>query len=126
MAKNKGYYTCKKCSTVVSEKATKCPGCNSDLSAVGRNINIRFVENIKVLDLLGLKRAGEEKFSKKHKYISETIVGKRLGKDGKVAYVHQIIDREKNYYKKFVMQGRKIIKDIEGKLSSHRGSSNKP
>jgi hypothetical protein len=85
-----------------------------------KTIKINLSEKIRVLELIGLRKASSKPFSKKHKFDSETIVGERIGRDGKVAYVHQIVDRTKNYYKKYVKQGKKIIKDVECKLTDHK------
>lgn len=87
---------------------------------MGKNYKLNFTDEISVHDILGMKKASSKPFSKKHKFDIETIVGERIGKDGKLAYIHQIIDRTKNYYKKFVKQGDLVIKDIEGKLTEHK------
>lgn len=88
---------------------------------MGKNYKITLTDEIHVYEMLGLKKASSKPFSKKHKFDSETIVGERIGKDGKLAYVHQVIDRTKNYYKKLVKQGDTIVKDVEGKLTEHKG-----
>src|SRR4051812_6965136 len=95
---------CRNCKHEVSEKDRECSLCKKELSEVGREINIVINERIRVYDILGLKKFGDKPNSKDHRAVSETLVGKRIGRDGKVAYVHQVIDREKNYYKKYVKQ----------------------
>lgn len=87
---------------------------------MGKNYSITLTDEIHVHEMLGIKKASKKPFSKKHKFDSETIVGERIGKDGKLAYIHQVIDRTKNYYKKFVKQDNVVIKDIEGKLTEHK------
>ncbi len=72
-----------------------------------------------------IKKKGQKKISKKHKFDYEVLIGERVGQDGKLVFIHQIIDRVRNYYKKFVKlkQGDKIIKDIEGNLTNHQSSN---
>lgn len=91
-----------------------------DLSCGHRFVTLETFDQVKAYDMLGIKKKGKEDFSKDHKWEKEITVGERIGRDGKPAYVHQVIDRASNYYKKFVEQGNKIIKDIEGKLTDHR------
>ncbi len=70
--------------------------------------------------MLGIKKRGTERFSKNHEFEYEVLKGERIGRDRKPAFIHQIIDRVKNYYKKFVKQEDKIIKDIEEELTNHK------
>jgi hypothetical protein len=83
-------------------------------------VEVYIVETGKAYERLGIKKKGQEKFSKKHKFEYEVSIGETVGRDGKPAFIHQIIDRTKNYYKKFVKQGDKIIKNIEEKLTEHK------
>jgi len=75
---------------------------------------------VKACVMLGIKKRSKERFSKKHKFDYEVLQGERVGRDGKPVLIHQIIDRAKNYYKKFVKQGNKVIKDLEQKLTEHK------
>lgn len=114
-----------------------CPTCKKEVSIIkketdefGKVINyfscghklfqVYIKETIKSHVMLGIKKKRPERFSKKHKFEYEVLTGERIGGDGKPAFIHQIIDRAKNYYKKFVKQGDKIIKDTEGKLTKHK------
>lgn len=71
-------------------------------------------------ELLGIKKRTERRFSKDHKFEYEVLIGERVGKDAKPVFIHQIIDRVKNYYKKFVKRKNIIIKNIETKLTEHK------
>lgn len=114
-----------------------CPICKKEVSIIkketdefGKIINyfscghklfqVALKESVKAYEMLGIKKRGSEKFSKDHKFEYEVLTGERIGKDRKPAFVHQIIDRVKNYYKKFVKQEEKIIKDTETKLTEHK------
>ena len=85
-----------------------------------RFITKEFHEHIGLIEMLTIKGKGLADFSNKHKLKYEGVIGHRIGRDGKLAYVEQVIDRVGNYYKKLVKQEDKIIKDIEGKLTEHR------
>lgn len=86
-------------------------------------IEVSVEDSVTGSELLGVKKMGETPFSKKHKWGYEQIIGERVGKDGKIAFVHQVIDRVKNHYKKFVRRENRIIKDDEGELTNHGGNS---
>lgn len=92
-----------------------------ELSCGHKYVEVFLEDSIKAYGLLGVKKMGKEPFSKKHKWEHEQVVGERIGKDGKPAFVHQVIDRVKDYYKKLVKQEDEIIKDVEGKLTNHKG-----
>jgi hypothetical protein len=114
-----------------------CPTCKKEVELVkketdefGKVINyfscghklfqVHIKETIKVYEMLGIKKKGQERFSKKHEFEYEVLTGEKVGRDGKSVFIHQIIDRAKNYYKKFVKQGNKVIKDLEQKLTEHK------
>lgn len=114
-----------------------CPACKKEVEIVkketdefGKVINyfscghrlfqVHFEDTAKAYEMLGIKKKGQERFSKKHKFEYEVLTGERIGRDGKPVFIHQIIDRVKNYYKKFVKQGNKVIKDLEQKLTEHK------
>lgn len=90
-----------------------------NLSCGHRFITLELFDQIKAYDMLGIKKKGKEDFSKDHKWEKEIIIGERIGRDGMPAYVHQVVDRANNYYKKFVKQGERIIKNVESKLTDH-------
>jgi len=77
-------------------------------------------DEVHLHDILGAKKASDKPFSKKHKFDIEFIIGDRIGRDGKFVYAYQVINRTKNFYKKFVKQRNSVIKDVEGKLSEHK------
>lgn len=113
---------CPICKTTVSIiKTIHSDNRNDNLLSCGHKfIEISLQDTFKAYDLLGTKKKGPDDFSKNHKWEHEQIIGERVGRDGKAAFIYQIIDRPKDYYKKFVRQGNKVIKDIEGKLSDHK------
>lgn len=83
-------------------------------------IALNLVDTISVNDTLDLKRKGLEKSSKKHVWNLEQFVGNRIGRDGKLAFVEQVVDRVRNYYKKYVKVGDVVVKNIESKLTDHK------
>jgi hypothetical protein len=114
-----------------------CPTCKKEVSIIKKEIDefgkvinyfscghklfqVHINETAKAYEMLGIKKGGQERFSKKHRYYYEVLEGEGIGRDGKPAFIHQIIDRAKNYYKKFVRQGDKVIKNIKGKLTEHK------
>ncbi|MDD4001511.1 MAG: hypothetical protein PHU35_01835 [Bacteroidales bacterium] len=86
---------------------------------MGKNVILNFNEKVGLLDILKFKKNSLNPFSKKHKNDNEIIIGDRIGRDGKLAFIYQIIDRTNNYYKKFVKVENQVIKNIEGKLTEH-------
>ena len=82
-------------------------------------IAIELKESLSILDMSTLKKRGKHKYSKKHIWEHEQTIGNRVGRDGKIAFVHQIIDRPTNYYKKYVEQGQKTIKNLMEQLTQH-------
>ena len=92
----------------------------TQLSCGHRIIAIKLVEKISLLEMLELKSKGKSNYSKNHKWKHEQIIGKRVGRDGKIAFIHQVIDRPSGYYKKYVKQGNKVIKDVVERLTQHR------
>ena len=83
-------------------------------------VELNLYDSVKAYDLLGVEKKSKEGFSKDHKSDHEQLIGERIGRDGKPVFIHQVIDRTKNYYKKFVRQGGKVIKDLEQKLTEHK------
>ena len=82
--------------------------------------SIQISDTVKAYDMLGIKKAGPERFSKKHRWSYELVLGMRIGRDGKVAFVRQMVDRASNYYEKYVQQGKRVIKDLKGRLTDHQ------
>lgn len=113
---------CTVCNAEKGIKATTRRGNRVDhlLKCGHRFIELNLYDSVKIYDLLEIKKKSRENFSKDHKWDHEQVIGGRVGKDGKPVFVHQIIDRTKNYYKKFVKHGNKVIKDIEQKLTEHQ------
>ena len=113
---------CSVCKTRVSVIKTIHNDNRNDhsLSCGHKFIEISLQDTFKAYDLLGTKKKRPDNFSKDHKWEQEQIIGERVGRDGKAVFIRQIIDRPKDYYKKFVRQDNKIIKDIEEKLSDHK------
>lgn len=87
---------------------------------MGRKLTLKLNDGIGVTDMASIERTPLIPFSKKHKKDYEMIIGDRIGRDGKLAFIYQIADRVNDFYKKFVSVGGKITKDIECKLSEHR------
>ncbi|MBI2464654.1 hypothetical protein HYV64_00795 [Candidatus Shapirobacteria bacterium] len=79
-----------------------------------------FDENIGLTDLVSIIRVPKKPHSKKHKSDLEMIKGDRVGRDGRKAFVYQVVDRRDNHYKKFVKVGDKVIKDVDGRLKDHQ------
>ena len=112
--------TCKKEVSIIKKETDKSGNVISYFSCGHKLFQVTIKESIKAYEMLGIKKKGQERLSKDHKFECEEIAGERIGRDGKPVFVHQVIDRAKNYYKKFVKQGNKIIKDIEEKLTEHK------
>ena len=90
-----------------------CPECGS------RNRGISLAAEIKPHSFLKLGKKGTSK-KHGHKFDAEIITGKRVGKDGKLVNIEQIIDRDSDKYDKIVKdeQGQTIVEKDE-RLSQH-------
>ncbi|HOK17621.1 MAG TPA: hypothetical protein PL164_02645 [Candidatus Paceibacterota bacterium] len=112
--------SCKKKVKIVKRETDKFGKVINYLSCGHKLFQVHIKDTVKPYIMLGIKKRSRERFSKKHKFYYEILEGERIGKDGKPVFILQIIDRVKNYYKKFVKQGDKIIKNIEEKLTEHK------
>lgn len=112
--------TCKKEVEIVKRETDEFGRISSYFSCGHRLVEIAIQNSENTYSLSSIKKKGPVKVSKNHKFELEELIGKRVGKDRKVAFIHQIVDRVKNYYKKFVEVDGKIIKNIEGKLTDHK------
>jgi len=112
--------SCKKEVEIVKQQTDKFGRVINCFSCGHKLFQITITDTIKSYEMLGIRKRGQEKFSKNHKFEYEVLTGERVGHNGKPVFIHQIIDRVKNYYKKFVKQGDKIIKNIEEKLTKHK------
>lgn len=92
----------------------------SHFSCGHKHFEKNFIDSISLLDMLNLKNKGMDSFSKDHKFKYEETIGERIGGDGKVVFIHRVIDRFNNIYKELVRQRDKIIRDIQEKLTSHK------
>ncbi len=54
-------YTCRICHGSLDPGATACPQCDSNVSAVGREITIEQLEEVAVLEEMGLKLADKQR-----------------------------------------------------------------
>lgn len=79
-----------------------------------------FNDQINLLEMFNRKKKGIKDFSKDHKFEYEETVGEKVGRNGNVVFIHQVIDRINNLYRKLVRQEGKIIKNIQEKLTSHK------
>lgn len=121
---------------VMTTEQLQCPVCNQPKLIVGIEtegssykyhlacghtlITLYLSDTVHAYDTIGSKRRGFSKFSKKHVWNLEQFSGNRIGRDGKLAFVEQVIDRARNYYKKYVRVGNRVIKNIESKLIDHK------
>lgn len=112
--------TCKKEVLIIKQETDEFGKVINYFSCGHKLFQVTFKETAKTYIMLGIKKRGKEKFSKKHKFYYEALTGERIGQDGKSVLINQIIDRIKNYYKKFVKQENKIIKNVEQKLTEHK------
>jgi len=112
--------TCKKEVEIIKRETDEYGKVINYLSCGHRLFQVHIKETIKAHVMLGIKKKGLERFSEKHEFEEEVLSGERIGRDGKPVFINQIIDRGKNYYKKFVRQGNKVIKNIEEKLTNHK------
>jgi len=83
-------------------------------------ISLHLSDAVNTCDTFELKRRGFNRFSKKRIWNLEQFVGNRIGRDGKLAFVEQVIDRARNYYKKYVKVGDVVVKNNESKLTDHK------
>lgn len=114
-----------------------CPTCKEEVEMVKREtdefgriigyfscghrlLELAVQSSVRTYPITNIKKKGPEKFSRKHGFQYEALEGKRIGKDGKLAFVRQIVDRGKGDYEKFVESEGKIIKNIKGKLTDHK------
>ncbi len=113
---------CSACNAERRIKTTTRRGSRIDhlLECGHKFVRLSLHDSIKAYDLLGVKKKGKDSFSKDHRWNHEQLIGERVGRDGKPVFIHQVIDRTKNYYKKFVSQSGKVIKDLEQKLTEHK------
>ena len=112
--------TCKKEVEIIKRETDEYGKVINYLSCGHRLFQVHIKETIKAHVMLGIKKKGLERFSEKHEFEEEVLSGERIGRDGKPVFINQIIDRGRNYYKKFVKQGNKVIKNIEEKLTDHK------
>jgi len=92
-----------------------CPKCGS------HNRSITVTDEIKGHEGLKLGKKGSAPRKHKHRFDQEILSGEKVGKDGKPVTVEQVIDRERNVYKKTITDehGHVIVQKDE-KLSEHR------
>lgn len=92
-----------------------CPKCGS------HNRSITLTTEIKPHALLKLGKKGAKSKKHKHKFDQEIMAGNRIGKDGKLVSIEQVIDREQDVYRKTIKNehGQTIVQKYE-KLSEHR------
>jgi hypothetical protein len=111
---------CKKEVEMLKQETDESGRITNYFSCGHKHFEITFNEKINLLEMFNVKKKGIIDFSKDHKFEYEETVGERIGKDGNIVFIHQVIDRINNFYKKFVRQGGKIIKNIQEKLTSHK------
>lgn len=112
--------TCKKEVSIIKKETDEFGKVINYFSCGHRLFQVTIEEKVKAYEMLGIKKRRQERFSKNHKFEYEALMGERVGRNGKSVFINQVIDRVKNYYKKFVKQGDKIIKNIEQKLTNHK------
>ena len=91
-----------------------CPKCGS------RNRGVTLTAEIKPHGLLKLGKKGAMSKKHKHKFDTEIVTGKKIGKDGKLVSIERVIEREQDVYKETVKdeQGQIEVEKRE-KLSEH-------
>jgi len=112
--------TCKKEVEIIKRETDEYGKVINYFSCGHRLFQVYIKDTVRAHVMLGIKKKSKERFSKKHKFDYEVLQGEKVGRNGKPVVIHQIIDRVKNYYKKFVKQENRVIKDIEEKLTNHK------
>ena len=115
--------TCKKEASIVKKETDKSGNIANYFSCGHKLFQVYIKDTVKAYVMLGIKKKGQERFSEKHEFEEEVLTGEKIGRDGKPVFINQIIDRVKNYYRKFVRQENKVIKDIEEKLTDHKSQT---
>jgi predicted nucleic acid-binding Zn-ribbon protein len=92
-----------------------CPKCGS------HNRSLKLTDKITSYELLKLGKKGTNSRKHKHMFDQDILAGDRVGRDGKLISIKQIIDREHDTYKKVIKDEHgQIIIQKEEKLSEHR------
>jgi CRISPR/Cas system-associated protein Cas5 (RAMP superfamily) len=91
------------------------------LKCGSRNRSITLTGEIKPHGSLKAGKKGTASRKHKHRFDQEVTSGKRIGKDGKLVSIEQVIDREQDTYKKTIRDEHgQIIVQKDEKLSKHR------
>lgn len=98
-----------------ADHSKPCPKCGS------QNRSITATDEGKFHELAKLRKKGAASTKHKHRFDQEIMTGERIGKNGKLVTIQQVVDREQNAYKKTVKDEHgQVVVEKDKKLSEHR------